>query len=132
MSKREDAPQLSEQEISELRDAFLLFDQNGDGSITITELENVLKNLNMNPTKQELEDMLNEVDIDKNGTIDFDEFVALMGQKFQNRDTEEELQLAFKVFDKNNDGFISHSELKLMMHNLGENLSDEQIAEMVR
>jgi Ca2+-binding EF-hand superfamily protein len=86
----------------------------------------------MNPTKQELEDMLNEVDIDKNGTIDFDEFVALMGQKFQNRDTEEELQLAFKVFDKNNDGFISHSELKQMMHNLGENLTDDQIAEMIR
>ena len=50
-----------------------------------------------NPTEAELQDMINEVDADGNGTIDFPEFLSLMARKMKDTDTEEELIEAFKV-----------------------------------
>ena len=51
--------------------------------------------------------MLNEVDEDGNGTVDFDEFLALMARKKNDTSLDEELKEAFKVFDRDNDGLIS-------------------------
>merc|ERR1711869_189451 len=83
-------------------------------------------------TEAELQDMINEVDADENGTIDFTEFLALMARKMKDTDTEEELREAFKVFDRDNNGFISASELRHVMTNLGEKLTDEEVDEMIR
>merc|ERR1712232_125692 len=85
-----------------------------------------------NPTEAELQDMINEVDADGNGTIDFPEFLSLMARKMKDTDTEEELIEAFKVFDRDGNGFISAAELRHVMTNLGEKLSDEEVDEMVR
>ena len=63
----------SEQQ-TEYREAFALFDKNGDGTITVTELGTVMRSLGNNPTETELQDMINEVDSDGNGTLEFDEF----------------------------------------------------------
>merc|ERR1719333_216569 len=81
---------------------------------------------------RELRDMINEVDADGNGTIDFTEFLSLMARKMKDTDTEEELREAFKVFDKDNNGFISAAELRHVMTNLGEKLTDEEVDEMIR
>jgi hypothetical protein len=47
----------------------------GDGTITTKELGVVMRSLGQNPTDTELQDMINEVDVDGNGTIDFNEFL---------------------------------------------------------
>ena len=47
-------------------------------------------------------------------------------------DKEEELKEAFRVFDRNGDGFISAPELRLVMTNLGEKLTDEEVEDMIR
>merc|ERR1711901_8213 len=83
-----------------------------------------------NPTEAELQDMINEVDADGNGTIDFPEFLSLMARKMKDTDTEEELIAAFKVFDRDGNGFISAAELRHVMTNLGEKLTDEEVDEM--
>jgi len=58
-----------------------------------------------------------------NGTIDFQEFVAMMARQMKSpQDEEIELRESFKVFDKNGDGFISGSELRQVMTTLGEKL----------
>jgi calmodulin len=69
---------------------------------------------------------------DKNGTIDFPEFLSLMARKMKDTDTEEELIEAFKVFDRDGNGFISAAELRHVMTNLGEKLTDEEVDEMIR
>ena len=66
--------------------------------------------------------MIKEVNADDNGTIDFPEFLSLMVRKMKDTDTEEELIEAFKVFDRDGNGFISPAELWHVMTNLGEKL----------
>jgi calmodulin len=96
------------------------------------ELGTVMRSLGQNPTEAELQDMINEVDADGNGTIDFPEFLNLMARKMKDTDSEEELKEAFKVFDKDGNGFISAAELRHVMTNLGEKLTDEEVDEMIR
>merc|ERR1711865_534405 len=124
--------QLTEEQIAEFKEAFSLFDKDGDGTITTKELGIVMRSLGQNPTVAELQDMINEVDADDNGTVDFPEFLSLMSRKMKDTDTEEELIEAFKVFDRDGGGFINAAELRHVMTNLGEKLEDEEVDEMIR
>jgi len=126
------AAQLTEEQIAEFREAFSLFDKDGDGTISTRELGTVMRSLGQNPTEAELQDMINEVDADGSGTIDFPEFLVMMARKMRDTDSEEELREAFRVFDKDGNGFISASELRRIMTNLGEKLSDAEVDEMIR
>ena len=126
------ADQLTEEQIAEFKEAFSLFDKDGDGTITTKELGTVMRSLGQNPTEAELADMINEVDADGNGTIDFPEFLTMMARKMKDTDSEEEILEAFKVFDKDGNGFISAAELRHIMTNLGEKLTDEEVDEMIR
>jgi len=65
-------------------------------------LLNVLQKLGLNPTDEELQEIINEIDKDKDGTIDYSEFLRLMSTKLKDAQTEEELLEAFKVFDTKN------------------------------
>ena len=91
-----------------------------------------MRSLGQNPTESELRDMINEVDADGNGTIDFSEFLTMMARKMKDTDSEEEIKEAFKVFDKDNNGFISAEELMTVMASLGEKLTKSEIDEMIR
>uniref|UniRef100_A0A8I5TL89 EF-hand calcium-binding domain-containing protein 11 n=1 Tax=Pongo abelii TaxID=9601 RepID=A0A8I5TL89_PONAB len=117
---------------SEFKEAFSLFDKDGDGTITTKELGTVMRSLGQNPTEAELQDMINEVDADGNGTIDFPEFLTMMARKMKDTDSEEEIREAFRVFDKDGNGYISAAELRHVMTNLGEKLTDEEVDEMIR
>ncbi|XP_073109751.1 calmodulin-like isoform X2 [Elaeis guineensis] len=101
---------LTEEQISEFQEAFCLFDKDGDGCITLEELATVIRSLGQNPTEEELQDMISEVDANGNGTIEFGEFLSLMARKMKETDAEEELKEAFKVFDKDQNGYISANE----------------------
>ncbi|KAJ3016660.1 UNVERIFIED_CONTAM: hypothetical protein HDU68_012098 [Siphonaria sp. JEL0065] len=122
----------TEQQISEFKEAFALFDKDGDGTITAIELGTVMRSLGQHPTDEELKDLMNEVDEDGNGSIEFNEFLLLMARKLKDADSEEELKSAFKVFDKDGNGFISAEELRSVMANLGEKLSEADIDAMIR
>ena len=94
------ADQMTHEQIAEFKEAFSLFDKDGDGTITTKELGTVMRSLGQNPTEAELQDMINEVDQDGSGSIDFPEFLTLMSRKMHDTDTEEEIKEAFRVFDK--------------------------------
>lgn len=92
----------------------------GDGAITAKELGIAMRTLGQNPTESELQDMINEFDIDGNGTVDFREFLDMMARNLAcDTDIEEEMKEAFEVFDKDGNGLISPAELRHVMANLG-------------
>lgn len=122
---------LSKEVQAEIKEAFDLFDKNGDGEITTHELDLVIRALGQQATEAELQDMINEVDADGNGMIEFSEFLTLMERRMMDTTAEDEVLAAFKVFDENNDGFITASELRTVMQNLGAKLNDEEIDKMV-
>ncbi|KAI5066871.1 hypothetical protein GOP47_0017399 [Adiantum capillus-veneris] len=96
------AEQLSGDQISEFKEAFSLFDKDGDGCITTKELGTVMRSLGQNPTEAELQEMINEelrhvmtnlgeklsdeevdemireADVDGDGQINYEEFVKIM------------------------------------------------------
>ncbi|PSR86743.1 Calmodulin-1 like [Actinidia chinensis var. chinensis] len=106
------ADKLTDDQIAEFKEAFSLFD--------------------VDCIEPELHDMINEADADGNGTIDFPEFLNLMARKIKDTDSEEELKEAFRVFDKDLNGFISAADLSRVMTNLGEKLTDADIDKMIR
>uniref|UniRef100_A0A8D0BZT6 Calglandulin n=1 Tax=Salvator merianae TaxID=96440 RepID=A0A8D0BZT6_SALMN len=62
------AQRLTEEEIAEFKEAFSLFDKDGDGAITTKELGTVMRSLGHNPTEAELQGMINEADSNGSGT----------------------------------------------------------------
>ncbi|VVC36122.1 EF-Hand 1, calcium-binding site,EF-hand domain pair,EF-hand domain [Cinara cedri] len=123
---------LTQDQVAEFKEAFMLFDKDQDGRITEAELGVVMRSLGQRPTETDLRGMVKEVDQDGNGSIEFDEFLLMMARKLKAIDGEEEMHHAFNVFDKNGDGFITFDELKRVMCSIGERLTDEEIEDMIK
>ena len=97
----------------------------------IQELSTVMRSLGQNPTDAEVQDMINEVDVDGSGAMEFPEFCVMMVKKMAESDTENEVREAYRVFDKDRDGFISRAELRMIFAALPERLTHEEIEEML-
>jgi len=126
------AENLTEEQIAEYKEAFVLFDKDGSGSITTKELGTVFRTLGQNPTEGELAEMVRMVDRDGNGTIEFPEFLMLVANNSRKPDTEEDVIESFKTFDKENNGFIPAAELRHVLMNIGDKLSDEEVDVLIQ
>mmetsp|Transcript_20554 Transcript_20554/g.36519 ORF Transcript_20554/g.36519 Transcript_20554/m.36519 type:complete len:151 (+) Transcript_20554:27-479(+) len=120
---------LSAEQVSELKEAFSLFDKNGDGHITADELGQVMEQLGHVVEEEDLEEMIHEVDPRKQGDIDFADFLKMMDQDLAQPN--DEMKIAFAFFDKDKDGFISPAELKALMTSLGEKVGDNEIEAII-
>jgi len=125
------ADNLSSEQIAEFREAFSLFDKDGDGTITKYELGVVMKSLGQDLTESQLQDMINEVDENGNGTIDFPEFLTMMERKMKTDENDEEIREAFQMFDKDGNGYVTVDELKEVMSKLDEHLTDHEVSAMM-
>ncbi len=123
---------LTEKQVKEFRDAFRLFDKDGDGAITTKEIGTVMRSLGQDPSEGELEEMVREVDVDGNGIVEFEEFLELMAKKLKGPDSTQELKDVFDVFDRNGNGAFGHEELKVVMMNMGERITDAEAATIIR
>ena len=123
---------LTEETINQFHYFFDLFDKDSSGSITTKELGTIMRNLGQNPSEEELKQMIREVDLNGDGTIDFKEFLCLMLKKMDDSDIDDELETAFKAFDLDKDGYITPHELRNGMLNLGEEYSPEEAEEMIK
>ena len=122
---------LTEEQKQEIREAFDLFDTDGSGSIDAKELKVAMRALGFEPEKEAIKKMIADIDTDGSGTIDFNEVLEMMTAKMSERDPMEEIIKAFRLFDDDETGKISFKNLKRVAKELGENMTDEEIAEMI-
>merc|ERR1712096_182618 len=118
--------ELTEEQKSEIKEAFDLFDTDGSGTIDAKELKVAMRALGFEPKKEEIRKMIADADRDGSGVIDFNEFLDMMTQKMAERDPREEMLKAFRLFDDES-GKISFKNLKRVAKELGENMTDEEI-----
>ena len=123
--------ELSETQKKEIKEAFELFDTSGSGTIEAKELKVALRALGFEPSKDELKNLIGNFDKDNSGRIDFHEFLDIMITKMSEKDSQQELDKAFELFDLNKDGSISFDELKQVATELGEDMTDEELREMI-
>merc|ERR1711936_1212298 len=96
------AGQLSEEQLDEIREAFSLFDSDASGAIDVRELKAAMRALGFEVKNEELKKMVTDVDNDGNGTIEFAEFLMMMTAKMGEKDTREDIEKVFKLFDDDN------------------------------
>ncbi|KAL4940770.1 hypothetical protein BDV06DRAFT_213222 [Aspergillus oleicola] len=126
------ADNLTKEEIEQYREVFSVFDKDGNGDIDAHELGEVMRSLGQAPTEEELQDIIDELDVDRTGTIDFNEFLILMSRKAKESDPEAELRAAFAVLDQDKSGTISADELRRVLTSIGDNVSDADVEEMLK
>jgi len=117
---------------AEFKEAFDEFDKDGSGSISTKELLGVMRSMGQNPTEDEVLELVMEVDLNGDGTIDFQEFLQMMKKKSSEEDQMEDLREAFRMFDRNKDGFIDLIELRKVTNLMGATLSSDEIQEFMR
>lgn len=83
-----------------LRDVFDFVDVDKGGTISIDELQQLMTTLGLQPSQEELKAMMDDIDMDGNGEIDFDEFVTAMSRKEEKEHTPAQIKAAFKLFEK--------------------------------
>ncbi|XP_041653302.1 caltractin [Cheilinus undulatus] len=122
---------LTEEQKQEIKEAFDLFDTDGSGTIDVKELKVAMRALGFEPKKEEIKKMIADIDKEGSGTIDFSAFLGMMTLKMGEKDSKEEILKAFRLFDDDCTGKISFKNLKRVAKELGENLTDEELKEMI-
>lgn len=117
---------------NELREAFHLFDQDGDGIISKHELRFVMRSLGLNCSDEKMVQMLREIDSNNNGTIDFAGFCHIMTIGVQEPETEEHLVEAFQVFDEELREYVTVDEIRHFMTEYGDVLSRDEADQMIK
>ena len=124
---------LTEYQIAEYKEAFQIFDKHGEGAISTKELGTIMRSLGLNPSDEDLKEIIDSFDNEKNNNlIDFNSFLVIRAKRKNDIDKEEDLIDAFRVFDKENNGKISARELRYVMMSSGEDLNENDIEEMIR
>jgi centrin-1 len=90
-----------------------------------------MRALGFEPSKEEIRKLISQIDKDKDGNVDFSEFLAMMTMKMGERDSKEEMVKAFRLFDDDESGKISFRNLKRVAMELGESITDEELQEMI-
>ena len=94
----------------------------------------MLRSIGQNPTEQQIEDMIAEVDTDGNGICEYPEFLLLMSKKMQTqkKDHDEEMLEAFKTYDNTEKGYITIEDLRRVLKKYNDCLPEDQVRLLFR
>lgn len=121
---------LSEEQVSSMKEAFTLFDTDGDGKIAPSELGILMRSLGGNPTQAQLKTIITGESL--NAPFDFHRFLDLMAKHMKTEPFDRQLRDAFKVLDKDSTGFVSVVDLRHILTSIGEKLEPSEFDEWIR
>merc|ERR1711915_62893 len=115
------ADSVSVEELMEFKEAFDLLAKE-DGRVNVNEFGRLLKSVGINVGDAEMNSIYQELDADKEGSIEFPDFLGVLAKKMKSKDSETELREAFNILDEKRTGFVKSSDLMQMLVNvMGEN-----------
>lgn len=125
---------LSESQICELKAAFSMLDQNQDGRVNASEMKSMLENLGILLTDDMAQRLIKQATNREDGLVSEEEFLDWMASQDlgSQDDIMEDLLAAFRVFDKDGNGYITRDELKTAMDMIGEPVTETQLDEMLK
>lgn len=120
----------SAQASTNYREAFQLFDKRGNGRVDRGSLGDLLRACGQNPTLAEIADLERGVGQD----FDFETFSKILNRPggFREPFDIEEYIRGFQVFDKDRSGFVGKGQIKYILTNLGEKMSEEEVDELFK
>lgn len=124
-------PGYTDEDILELKEAFDLFDADKSGSIDPKELKDVIEDFGLDEKNAAIFDMISEIDVDGNGKIEFGEFLDMISGKTADENSMEEVRKVFNIFDTDKTGFITFQNLRQIVNDLGEELSDATLQNLI-
>ncbi|EFN77193.1 Troponin C, isoform 3 [Harpegnathos saltator] len=128
------ADELPPEQIAVLRKAFDSFDREKSGSIPTDMVADILRLMGQPFNKKILDELIDEVDADKSGRLEFDEFVTLAAKFIVEEDAEaleKELREAFRLYDKEGNGYIPTTCLREILRELDDQLTNEELDMMI-
>uniref|UniRef100_A0A0E0LQP3 EF-hand domain-containing protein n=1 Tax=Oryza punctata TaxID=4537 RepID=A0A0E0LQP3_ORYPU len=122
--------ELSEEQVASMREAFSLFDTDGDGRIAPSELGVLMRSLGGNPTQAQLRDIAAQEKL--TAPFDFPRFLDLMRAHLRPEPFDRPLRDAFRVLDKDASGTVSVADLRHVLTSIGEKLEPHEFDEWIR
>jgi calcium-dependent protein kinase len=89
----------------------MLIDKDKDGKLSLTELKDAVKRVLNDADSDFMNALFTEIDVDSNGTVEYNEFLSAASNKEQLL-CDDHLEQAFKKIDFNHDGFITSKEIQ--------------------
>ncbi|KAK1361935.1 putative calcium-binding protein CML16 [Heracleum sosnowskyi] len=128
------APKLESGQLKQLKEIFQRFDMDKDGSITQLELAALLRSLGIKPKGDQIHALLNKLDANGNGSIEFDELVEAILPNLNEEVliTQDQLLEVFRSFDRDGNGYITTAELAKQMAKMGQSLTYAEISELMK
>lgn len=122
---------LDEEQILEVKEAFNLFDTEHRNLLDARELKASIRALGFDIKKDEIVQIFQDLELEINERIDYQQFLSIMTPKMAQKDTRDEILKIFRLFDEDKTGKISFRNLKRVALELGESLTDEEMHEMI-
>lgn len=130
--KRTNVSELTESEKQEIREAFEMFASDGSSYLDLSQFKVAMRALGFIPNKGEARALMRRVCDSDSSSIDFNQFQDLMAEKIFERNPKVEIEQAWDLFDKDADGRISFEDLKSITDELGENLTEQELIDMIK
>ena len=129
---------ITEAEVLEYKQAFDLFDTDQGGSIDTkgthfiyTELKAAMVSLGFDSKNAVIFQMIADMDEDGSGQLEFGEWLHLMTHRVSNQSSREAIDKVFPLYDDEKTGYLSVKNLRRVAQELGENISEEELQEMI-
>ena len=114
-----------------LKTAFAHADADCNGQISTEELKSLLRELGLNMSDNDLDKWMEMIDTDNSGEVSFQEFISIFKREKENHILERILFETFQSYDADESGRIDYVELRLLMAQLGHDISDETAKAMI-